>query len=255
MKKNKLAVFGMSLVLACGVGMFSACDIEVDGKKLGTVSDELWKQYFSLSVESCKSATIIETYGCAYSKEEAEEYGEWSNRVETRKVDTDKQIVYITELREQYRSGYDDVFTEKSSEEYYFAYEGAYYHWTKDGHRHYDEETKDYVYMNSVYKITKADFITIMEERLNDFAQLRVYADMKDYFKFNEETGMYDLMQAGTLTVSVQFLENKGLRLTQKDSINAMTIEISGIDSTSLELPAAVIEDVREYLAQEEEEA
>lgn len=251
---KKATIFGITAVLACGVGVLAACGENGGGGAdgvIGQVSDSQWQQYLSVNVEACKNLTFTEKYYNTYSKAEAATYGSWENQTYTCTIDNENEIIHEVRTSERYESATGEFETD-TDEEYYFAYKGAYYRWRKDGDSEYDYQTGVTTYKNDVSKITKAEFISQAEDMSNAaLSQATAYKMYKNMFTYNKETASYDLMQMGTMAISMQFLEGGGFRTIMKQN-SMTTIEniVTDIDKTTVTVPASVKADVDAYIAE-----
>ena len=126
---KKTAIFGIAAVLACGACALVACGKEggQDGFT-GEVSDSEWQTYLDINAETCNNLTLTTKTYNTYCKTEAATYGEWKNSTYTFEIDHENEIVHRFGVEEQYEPG-TKTFTTGNSEEYYFAYRGAYYLW------------------------------------------------------------------------------------------------------------------------------
>ena len=239
---KKTAIFGIAAVLACGACALAACGKE-DGFT-GEVSDSEWQKYLDINVETCNNLTFTTKTYNTYSKTEAATYGEWENSTYTYEIDHENEIVHGIGTIEQYDPS-TQTFTTRNTEAYYFAYRGAYYHWEKS-------ETES----NSIWLITKTEFIQQAEGMSNiGMQQMAAYKAYKNLFKYNKETNAYDLMQAGSMSISLQFLEGGGVKtILKENSVKAVENIVTAVDKTEVSVPASVKADVDAYIAEKAQE-
>lgn len=238
---KKTAIFGIAAVLACGACALAACGKEggQDGFT-GEVSDSEWQTYLDINAETCDNLTFTTKNYNTYSKTEAATYGEWENSTSTYEIDQKNEIVHVTRAEEQYEPG-TQTFTTRNTDAYYFAYRGAYYHWEKS-------ETEP----NHIWPITKTQFIEQAEEMSNiGMQQMAAYKTYKNLFKYNKETNAYDLMQAGSMSLSLQFLEGGGVRtILKQNSVTTVENIVTAVDKTEVSVPASVKADVDAFIAE-----
>lgn len=238
---KKTAILGVAAVLACGACALAACGKE-GGKDgfTGEVSDSEWQTYLDINAETCDNLTFTTKNYNTYSKTEAATYGEWENSTSTYEIDHENEIVHLTHAQEQYEPG-TQTFTTWNYEEYYFAYQGTYYKWRKG-------ETDQKA---SVWLITKAQFIEQAEKMSNiGLQQMAAYKTYKNLFKYNKETNAYDLMQAGSMSLSLQFLEGGGVRtILKQNSVTTVENIVTAVDKTEVGVPASVKADVDAFIA------
>lgn len=232
---KKAAVFGIAAAIVCGTGLLSACRKNGDGI-LGELSDSEWEKYLDIDVEKCKSITVDLTLHFTYPKEEAAKYGEWQYERHFYKIDLENEIMYKLDEEEGFEKSSGN-FVKDTDEKYYFAYQDQYYEWSN----------------GKVYETTKAEFIMETESVANAALQIRQYKDpkSKESFRYNEETGCYDLTQYGTAGTSLRFSEDGSVTMIARgSSITGGEIAISAVDKTKVEIPENVKGDVDIYIAQ-----
>ena len=89
-------------------------------------------------------------------------------------------------------------------------------------------------------EISLADYTELTESVANLTAAFSMYSDhmMMQAVSYNEETRSYEMMALGTVSMSLQFLENDGVRLvTYATSITATTTTISDVNATEVSVP------------------
>ena len=251
MKKTLSALCALVLGAALCVG-FVACDEGSSGDEngvLGQVSESQWQTALSLDYEAESNFTLTQTLGSTYSQDEAATYGEWSQRINTYQMDNETNILVHTYTSTVWVN--DETVTEDETERvlaphfetetytaYYFIEGGKYYcahHYQWLGCEGRESEDSW-----SGEEITLADYTNITESVANLTALFSVYSDpmMMQAFSYNEETRSYEMMALGTVSMSLQFLENDGVRLvTYATSITATTTTISDVNATEVSVP------------------
>lgn len=236
MKKIKLgAICVACTVLACGAVSLFGCGAQ-DPNAGTQVSDEEWEERLNITVEQYNSFTCTSKLYSSYSKEQAEEYGEWYSFTTTYQVDNKNQLIKLSSDDCVYNRETND-FTESNSTCYSILDGAGYYDYYPD----YKE--------NCVRETTKADFINKIETITKSVSLLSVYKDpiMKYAFTYNNETGAYDIgyTESG---ISIKFLNNGGMTLTM-DSTSICRSErtITGINSTVVVVPTTAYQEISEY--------
>lgn len=251
MKKTLSALCALVLGAALCVA-FVACDEGSSGDEngvLGQVSESQWQTALSLDYEAESNFSLTQVTGSTYSQDEAETYGEWEQHTNTYQVDNEQGILIQTITNSEWVN--DETVTEGETERllaphfeteiittYYFADGGKYYcahHYQWLGCEGRESEDSW-----SGEEITLADYTNITESVANLTAAFSMYSDpmMMQAFSYNEETRSYEMMALGTVSMSLQFLENDGVRLvTYATSITATTTTISDVNATEVSVP------------------
>ena len=240
---KKLAILAMTTVFAAGMISLAACgNKDGDGVE---VSDSEWSKFLNIDIEKYDSVTITRRDYYTYGKEDVDEWGEWEDRTETTKVDNKNQILYKYDNYERWVDSANDGeggFVTETREEYYLSYKGAYYNWYKSSYN-YNEVR--------VEKITKADFTTRLEWAADDASILQMYASMKQMFKYNKDTGMYEMSAMGS-KLSIQFSDNGDVKMIAQDSsIEMYELSVSNTNSTTISVPKSVYDAIDAYIAEQ----
>lgn len=238
-RKRFLAVLSAAL-MAVAVVALAACGDKNGGGTSGEVSDSVWQDRLTVSVDACKSCTVTMRMEPKYGKDEIEEYGEYDRDEEIYYIDFENEIMHTIHEDEEYDDS-EQVFKKDKREEYYFKYKDGYYRWEKSNS---DQA--------NVYKGTKAAFIDQSETPANAASQFSVYAQMKSAFRYNEETQSYDLAQYGTMKISLQFPNDGGVRMIfDATSTTQEVISLTGVDKTTVTVPDNVKADIDAYIAEQ----
>lgn len=91
-----------------------------------------------------------------------------------------------------------------------------------------------------------------MESIANEFAFIAGYSQpqYKSLFEYDKDTQSYIILQAGTVSASLKFLDDGGVRyIASGSSIDKLEMEYSKIDKTVVNVPASVKADVDAYIA------
>lgn len=251
MKKTLNALCALVLGAALCVA-FVACDEGSSGDEngvLGQVSESQWQTALSLDYEAESNFTLTQTLGSTYSQDEAATYGEWSQRINTYQMDNETNILVHTYTSTVWVN--DETVTEDETERvlaphfetetytaYYFIEGGKYY--CAAYTRYLGCEGRESSESWSGGEISLADYTELTESVANLTAAFSMYSDpmMMQAFSYNEETRSYEMMALGTVSMSLQFLENDGVRLvTYATSITATTTTISDVNATEVSVP------------------
>ena len=242
-KARNRFVVGLAALLSLCLIAFAACGDKGSSSGGGKVSDKEWAHYFSLVTESTKSITLEETEGSKYGKDQAEEYGEWDKSVMISKIDSVNEVIEQKATREYYDANAEgtDKFVTDHDTDYYFKYNGKYYH--------YDKRNQNEAEIN---EITKADFTQLVENMSNQTAMIQSYAQpaMKQMFKYNSDTKTYEMVQMGTMKIGFRFEKNDTFTyIMEENSLESYEITMSNADKTTVTVPNDVKAAVDAYIA------
>lgn len=237
-QKKRIALLCLALVIGAVMLLFSACENDKDGL-VGKVTDAQWKEKLDINIDACKSCTVKVINGANYDKSAAAEYGEWEMIGDTLKIDFENEILYEA-LEQEHYVPETATFSKQVYENYYFRY--------KDNYYKYDKES------NSVSSSTKVEFSQKAETLTNVVSIIRIYAQpqMKMAFNYNDETKCYDLMQMGTMKMSLQFLESGVKMIMERTSVNKTEESIFDIDNTEVSIPDEIKAKVDEFIASQQ---
>lgn len=243
-KLSKILALGVATVTAFSMATMglAACG---DDDSDGGVTDAQWQAVLNFSAEKYNNYTIVQKYYNTYDKNQVEEYGEWESTTRTIKIDLKGELYSEIEQHESYDAD-QAQFETRTDTKYCFKYGQAYYDWTK---WHGNESA-------SISSMTKASLIERLERYEDITAIFQAYSQpsMRAMFKYNSSTGMYDMSQMG-VTVSLQFLDDNGVRLVNKqNSIQASEIIVKDINKTTVTVPNNVKTDVDAYIAEQNSE-
>ncbi len=246
-KHSKIVALGLATVTAFSMATMGlvACGDDENGAG-GGISDSQWSSVLNFDAEKYNNYTIVRKDYNTYGKDQVEEYGEWSMRVNTIKIDMQNELYSDSDEYEHYKTDAQDFVTENNME-YCFKYNQAYYRWDNS----YSYES---AYISS---LTKADMINKMESynHITDMFQAYSQPAVKALFKYNSKTGMYETSQLGMMNLSLQFLEGNGIRIVMKEnSIKASEIIVKDINKTTITVPNNVKTDVDAYIAEQDAE-
>ena len=246
MKKIKrAAILIATAVLACGAVAFSACKNESGdlNKNDGgvKVNQTQWQERLTINVENYDNLTIVDSRYPTYSKSEAAEYGEWESYKSISKVDNKAQVCYDSYTRETYAPNNNTAvngFVKFEETKYTFEYNGKYFEWG------------DTWFEYNVRELTKAEFLSTIENASGGLAMASMYASMFNSFNYNNETNTYDIVQAGTMSLSIQFPKSGGIKfISQNNSLERAEMSIEKLNSTTVTVPQQAYTDVDAYLA------
>ncbi len=249
----KFSVLCMAALLAAGACFaFAACDEDGGGDEsgvFGKVSESQWQTALSLDYEAESNFTLTQTTGSTYSQDEAAIYGEWEHDTSTYRVDNEQGIFIQTITNSEWVN--DEIVKEDETERvlaphfeteistvYYFTEGGKYY--CASHTRYLGCEGRESSESWSGGEISLADYTKITEGIANLTAAFSIYSDpmMMQAFSYNEETKSYEMLALGTVSLSLQFLENDGVRLVSYlSSITATTTTISDVNATEVSVP------------------
>ncbi len=242
------------------------------------VSTKQWKEMLSMDYAAQDNFTFIQSTGSTYGKEEAEEYGEWYYYVMTYKIDRDNDIYIYHNVSDRYVPEEEKLvdgesvtveahFEEEETTEYYFK-DGNTYYCVQDYNYEYDSVREDYEKAKAdgsftgtfkgyctqhniedyktqpwrAYEITKANYIEETETMMNLAETLSLtnsaYAELKSMFKYNESTGRYQLIAAGTMAMELKFIGTRGVEYyMETNSITYISQIVQDFGATETEIP------------------
>ncbi len=249
-KLKKLLCVLFSVMLT--VCLFVGCNDYAGngGTTEGEVTENEWRQVLSsFDVETLKNVTCEYKLTPTYSKEQAEEYGDWFKQNAVILMDIEKQIYYEYNHAENYYYE-DDEMRVTYSKDYYFIDSGIYFDVMKSWNEGGQEPVGGWIKND----ITQSDYILSTELLTNSvtstFATLQMISEssMKANFTFNEDTKSYS-GNVGGLEMSIKFLDN-GITYTYSPA-STMVVEwtYTNINKTILTIPDEVKALVTEELS------
>lgn len=261
--KRFIAVSAAFAASAVGIVGLAACDDESSSSGGGAsgsgVSDEVWEQMLGINFETENNFTYISENAPTYSKDKAEEYGEWYRSVSSYRVDNEKQVIiyaYSTErwqaekLEKEWQDdgSYLEVlvpahFDVSITTEYYFVEDGTYYCAEHSVDQDGLTNTVDDSWSGT--EITKAEFIEEIEQISNSASGFSQYERLKGMFKYDEETDAYVLSSMGTAELSIRFGEKSVSVIVANNSLTTNTVTISDVGTTDVTIPQGALDAVR----------
>lgn len=238
MKKIKLGAICIACtVLTCGAVSLFGCSSQ-DQDASTQVSDAEWEERLDIKVEEYNSFTYTQKIYSSYSKQQANEYGEWYSHAITYQVDNKNELIRINTNNCEYERE-TDSFNDEDSTTYSLHYGAGYYNY-------YPNSSDN----NFVSEKTKADFVNEIESISKSVSAIvGVYSDpiMKSFFVYNDETGTYD-MGYSTLSLSIKFLNNGGITIIyDTTSICRTELTITGINNTIVSVPTSAYTKIDQY--------
>ncbi len=235
------------MLLAC---VFTGCNEDGgNGGNGGQVSDEAWQQLLTMPSETIKSSTSVIEDGYTYDQTQATEYGKWYYSKLIGKTDLENKIMYNYSYYKGYvpedeREQGDSEFLIVVSESYTFSYSDKYYEVSQQ--MVFGDNNKPEWHWRKE-ELTKATFIENFDVSRSSvelfYNTMQIYSNptFKSMFRFNENTKEYEILQAGTMSMSIKFLSNGIQTTNQFTSLDKTVQSIVDVNKTVINIPDEVL--------------